>query len=86
MDDIFDDKSWIVKKDHYELKYGNIPNNLDTLNVSVEDNSIKIEYSYKDDNSSQSFSAYRTLPKDCDFAKISANVEDNVLSINIPRI
>lgn len=84
-EDIFNDKSWIVEDDHYELVYENIPEKLDNLNVTVEDNSIKVEYSYKDDNSSQTFSAHRTLPEDCIFEKIEANVEDNVLKINIPR-
>lgn len=84
-DDIFNDKSWVVKDNQYEMKFENIPDKLDNLNVSVEDNSIKIEYGYKDDNSSQTFSAYRSLPEDCDFEKISADVENNVLTIIIPR-
>jgi len=84
-EDMFNDKSWIVEDDHYELIYDNIPEKLDTLNVTVENGSIKIEYSYKDNNSSQKFSAHRTLPEDCVFDKIEANVEDNVLKINIPR-
>lgn len=80
-----EDSSWIVKKDSYEMNIPNIPEKLDKLNVSVEDNAIKIEYSYKDEHSSQSFSSYRTLPEDCDYAKISANVENNVLTVVIPK-
>ena len=85
-DNTFDVKSLVETDNHYELKYPNIPEKLDKLNVTVEDNIINVEYSYKDKNSSQTFSASRTLPEDCDYDKISANVEDNVLVISIPKI
>lgn len=85
-DDLLYDDSWIENEDSYELNFDNVPNNPDKIDVTVEDGIVKVKYSVKTKNFSSSYSYNRTLPEDCNYDEIKAELsEDNKLIVTVPK-
>ena len=85
-DDLLYDDSWIENEDSYELNFDNVPDNPDKIDVTVEDGVVKVKYSVKTKNFSSSYSYNRTLPEDCIYDEIKAELsEDNKLIVTVPK-
>lgn len=85
-DDLLYDDSWIENEDSYELNFDNVPDTPDKIDVTVEDGIVKVKYSVKTKNFSSSYCYNRTLPEDCNYDEIKAELsEDNKLIVTVPK-
>lgn len=56
------------------------------ITIDLEDNQLKIEYTFKDENCKTSSSIIETLPKDADTDEITATVENGKLVIVVEKL
>lgn len=81
------EKNFLVDNgDYYELTMEVNPKaTAKDITIDLENNSLKIEYNFKDGNMTTSNSVIETLPKDADENEITAEVDNGKLKVVVEK-
>jgi len=81
------EKNFLVDKgDHYELTMEVNPKaTAKDITIDLENNSLKIEYNFKEGNMTTSNSVIETLPNDADEDEITAEVDNGKLKVVVEK-
>lgn len=83
----FNDNFLINNGENYKLTMDVNPKaTAKDITIDLEDNQLKIEYTFKDGNCKTSSSIVETLPKDADTDEITATVENGKLVVVVGKI
>lgn len=83
----FNDNFLVDNGDVYKLTMDVNPKaTAKNITIDLEDNQLKIEYTFKDGNCKTSSSIVETLPKDADTDEITATVENGKLVIVVEKL